>query len=75
METSEQDIQHQIAALELERDHLRTQMEFRNLLIRASLSLIILAAGFWAILSSNYETDVTNWAYAIIGTVVGYWLR
>ena len=38
------------------------------------ISLIVLAAALFVILSKKYESDTQKWAFGIVGTVVGYWL-
>lgn len=38
-------------------------------------SLAILAAGLYIILSKQYGEADSKWAYGIVGTVIGYWLR
>lgn len=43
--------------------------------IRVLISLIVLAAALWVILSNKYAPKVEHWAYATIGTIVGFWLR
>jgi hypothetical protein len=39
------------------------------------ISLVLLIASLFVILSSNYEIAVRNWAFGTIGTVLGFWLR
>jgi hypothetical protein len=39
------------------------------------VSLVVLAAGVWVILSGRYAADAQHWASGAIGTVVGYWLK
>ena len=38
------------------------------------ITLVILSASLYIILSKKYDADVQKWAYGAIGTVVGYWL-
>jgi hypothetical protein len=38
------------------------------------ISFLILLAGLFVILSKKYPADQQNWAFASVGTVVGYWL-
>jgi hypothetical protein len=40
-----------------------------------TVSLIVLSAALYVILSGKYPAKVENWAYATIGTVLGFWLR
>lgn len=41
----------------------------------AVISLIVLAAALWVILSQRYTAKVEHWAYGIVGMVLGFWLR
>jgi hypothetical protein len=41
----------------------------------AAVSLIVLLAALWVILSKRYPPKVEHWAYATVGTVLGFWLR
>jgi hypothetical protein len=38
------------------------------------ISLVVLAAGLYVILSKKYSDEVQRWAFGAIGMVVGYWL-
>jgi len=38
------------------------------------LSIIVVAASLYVILSSNYDDGVEKWAFGAIGTVLGFWL-
>jgi uncharacterized membrane protein YjgN (DUF898 family) len=39
------------------------------------VSLAILGAALHVILSKQYASNDTKWAYGIVGTVIGYWLK
>ena len=39
------------------------------------ISVGLLTAALYVILSGKYEPDVQKWAFGIIGTIVGYWLK
>ena len=39
------------------------------------VSLAILGAALYVILSKQFAANDTNWAYGIVGTVIGYWLK
>jgi hypothetical protein len=43
--------------------------------MQAGISVVILGAGLWVILSGHYTTDSERWASGAIGTVMGYWLK
>ena len=38
------------------------------------LSVVIVAAGLYIILSRDYTGESEKWAYGSIGTILGYWL-
>lgn len=46
-----------------------------RLTISVVISLIVLAPALWVILSKRYSPREKHWAYATIGTIVGFWLR
>ena len=46
-----------------------------NTTIRVAISLLVLFAALFVILSQRYPDDYAKWAFGIIGIVVGYWLR
>jgi hypothetical protein len=39
------------------------------------VSIAVLAAGLYIILSKGYEADSQKWAFGAVGTILGYWLR
>ena len=41
----------------------------------AAVSVVLLAATLWVICSPRYIPTDRHWAYAMIGTVVGFWLH
>ena len=43
--------------------------------MQIAVSVVMLAAGLWVILSGHYGADAMHWASGAIGTVVGYWLK
>ena len=45
------------------------------LLMRVSISLLVLIAALFIILSKQYDGDQQKWAFGTIGTVLGYWLK
>ena len=38
------------------------------------LSLVIVGAALYIILSGDYAGDTENWAFGSVGTILGYWL-
>ena len=46
-----------------------------DLILQILISLVLLGAGLYVILSKQYGAADTNWAYGMVGTVVGYWLK
>ena len=43
--------------------------------MQIGITLLLLAASLFVILSSRYEPKDKNWAYATVGTLVGFWLK
>jgi hypothetical protein len=43
--------------------------------MQVAVSVVVLGAGLWVILSGRYDADPQRWASGAIGTVVGYWLK
>jgi hypothetical protein len=39
------------------------------------VTFILLMAGLHVILLGQYSPDVQKWAYGIVGSVVGYWIK
>jgi len=46
-----------------------------NLIIRASISSIVLAVALFVVVLDGYPDATIKWAYGAIGLVLGYWLR
>lgn len=44
-------------------------------LMQVSVSLLLLTAALFAILSDHYQLSTMHWAYATVGTILGFWLR
>jgi hypothetical protein len=45
-----------------------------NTLVAILVSLALLAASLWVILSGNYDAGTQKWAYGIAGSMIGYWV-
>jgi hypothetical protein len=43
--------------------------------MRVAISGLLLLAALWIILSRRYASTEKHWAYGIIGTILGFWLR
>ena len=43
--------------------------------MQIAVSIVMLAAGLWVMLSGHYGAEARHWASGAIGTVVGYWLK
>ena len=43
--------------------------------VRVVVSVSILGAALFVILSQRYPDDYAKWAFGVIGVVIGYWLR
>jgi Mg2+/citrate symporter len=39
------------------------------------ISLIVLAAALFVILSGRYGDAEAKWAFGVVGTILGYWLK
>jgi mannose/fructose/N-acetylgalactosamine-specific phosphotransferase system component IID len=39
------------------------------------ISVVLLAASLWVILTKRYQPTDRHWAYGIVGTIIGYWLH
>ena len=39
------------------------------------VSVALLGAALYVILSKQYASDDAKWAYGIVGTIIGYWLK
>ena len=44
-------------------------------IVRIAVSLAVLGAALFVILSQRYPEDYAKWAFGVIGVVIGYWLR
>jgi hypothetical protein len=47
----------------------------RRLLMQAVVSLAVLGASLFIILTHGFSPDSKRWAYGTVGMVVGYWLK
>ena len=47
----------------------------RRLLMQAVVSLAVLGAALFIILTHGFGPDSKRWAYGTVGMVVGYWLK
>jgi hypothetical protein len=43
--------------------------------MQITVSLALVGAGLYVILSRQYTLADTNWSCGIIGTVIGFWLK
>ena len=46
-----------------------------KLIMQGLVSVAVLSAALYVILSGSYPGSHDKWAFGIIGVVVGYWLR
>jgi hypothetical protein len=46
-----------------------------RLLMQVGVSLILLPATLFVILSSRYQPKDKHWAYSTLGMVIGFWLK
>jgi len=52
----------------------RSGLDYR-VVMQILVSVIILAAGLFVVLSKDYGPETEKWAFGVMGTVVGYWLN
>jgi hypothetical protein len=45
------------------------------LFMQVAISIGLMAAGLYVILSGKFTTPDQHWAYGVIGTVTGFWLK
>ena len=43
--------------------------------MQVAISIVVLGAGLFVVLSKRYEAAEKNWAFGAIGTVIGFWLK
>jgi len=48
---------------------------YSSLTMPVFVSIVVLLSGLYIILSKNYEPAEQKWAFGIVGTIVGYWLK
>lgn len=46
-----------------------------HMTMQVLVSLVILSAALWVILSGQVNDAMQKWAFGAVGTVLGYWLR
>ena len=46
-----------------------------RLVMQIAISVVVLGAGLWVILTGHYAAGAERWAAGAIGTVMGYWLK
>ena len=50
-------------------------LTFQIFYVRVAISLAILACSLCVILSKRFEARQKQWAYSVVCTLLGYWLR
>ena len=63
-----------IALRRFGRAHFISQKGATDKAVQIVISLIVLAAALYAILSQRYTPDVQKWAFGTVGLILGYWL-
>jgi uncharacterized membrane protein len=48
---------------------------YRNISMQTTVTLILLLASLFVILSDQYDPNSQHWAFATVGTILGYWLK
>lgn len=51
------------------------QQDNYRIIMKLSISVVIMAVGLFIILSNNFGEDEKKWAFGSIGTIVGYWFK
>jgi len=46
-----------------------------NNLMTVVVTMIVLAAAIFIVMSDHYSEDARKWAYGAICTIIGFWLR
>jgi hypothetical protein len=52
-----------------------TEIIISTWIMQVVISLVLLAASLYVILSKNYGDSETHWSFATVGTILGYWLK
>ena len=51
------------------------ELDFLLIVLQVLVSVVIFGAALYVILSKQYQAADTNWAYGVVGTVIGFWLK
>ncbi len=54
---------------------MSSKAELGRLYAAIAVSVVVLGAALYVILSGNYESDYSKWAFGTVGVVLGYWLK
>ena len=46
-----------------------------QMIMRIAVSLSLLGASLVVILSGGYDPNIQHWAFATVGTILGFWLK
>jgi uncharacterized membrane protein len=46
-----------------------------DVVIKVLVSVVILIAALFVILSRNYDAKTKHWAYGMVGLIIGFWLK
>lgn len=63
------------AALSREHDRNHFRIEYTKLVIQAVISVILVSASLYIILSSSLAQSEKHWASGTVGMILGFWLR
>jgi hypothetical protein len=39
------------------------------------ISVFVLGSGLWVVLSRKYQPTEKHWAFGVVGTIIGFWLK
>jgi uncharacterized membrane protein len=46
-----------------------------GVVMKVLVSVVILIAALFVILSKNYDAKAKHWAYGMVGLIMGFWLK
>jgi hypothetical protein len=65
----------QVAAVAKKVEALQPVNDLIRVVMVPLISVLVLSASLYVILSGGYKADGERWAFGSIGTIVGFWLK
>lgn len=56
-------------------DRLVQLVNWVRVLMQVVVTMMLLSASIYLILSASYNADEKKWAYGVVGIAVGFWLQ